>query len=301
MSAKSWFKFFYVGLMWGTSFLWIKIGLQAFQPLAHTTLRIAVAVAGLFLFSLKSHPWKYFRENWKELTILGMINIAIPFVLLTYSQQSISSSLGSILNSTTPLFTIALAPWLLRDERWSAARLIGVGLGFTGVIVLVSGQSGASGINQVSGVLMMLGAALSYALAVIYARWKANDIPADIQAFGQNLVALLVIAPLTWVVEGPLQLPPFSLAWVSIIWIGIFSVFIGTILYFSLLKDAGPTRTSMAIYLYPLVGVFSGAVFLREPLDWRVFAGGLMILAGVAAVNTNWRFKLPGRSEKSSS
>lgn len=290
MSFKNWFRFVYVGVVWGSSFLWIKLGLEAFAPLTHTALRIFIALIALILFSLSLKPLQTLKQNWKSLAILGVLNVAIPFVLITYSQQSISSAMGSILNSTTPLFTMALAPLFVREERWTFVRVLGVLLGFAGVVVLVSGQLSGGGSAMLWGALMMLVAGLSYALAVIYARCKTHAVPVGVEVLGQNLTALLIIAPLALTFEGVPVLPAwadFPLAWASIFWMGIICIFIGTILFFALLKEVGPTRTSMTTYLYPLVGVLAGAVFLRESLDWRTFVGGGMILAGVVVANTN--------------
>jgi drug/metabolite transporter (DMT)-like permease len=285
LTGKSWLKFSYLGIVWGATFLWIKVGLEELAPLTFTALRLGVAVFGLFMLLLILRPSRPRLSNLGDFLVLGVFNIALPFALITWSEQHISSGLASILNSTAPLFTMFLAAIFVLDDRISLAKAAGLLVGFGGVILLVSNELGSGFGDFQLGQVGMLAASLSYSIAIIYARRRTFKLAPVVQALGQNVFANLVIWSAALSFEGPFVLPKLPLTWLAIVWLGIMATCFGTVLYYSLLSEVGPTRTTLVTYLFPLVGVFLGVIFLNEALNWQMIVGGLLIISGVVVVN----------------
>ena len=139
MSAKNWLKFILLGTIWGSSFLWIKIALQEVGPITLVVFRAGFATLGLLVVALVTRP-KIRKEDIWILAVLAFFNVTVPFVLISWSETHISSGMASILNSTVPLFTILIAPVVLAEERLTGRRIVGLLVGFAGVIVLMSNQ-----------------------------------------------------------------------------------------------------------------------------------------------------------------
>lgn len=291
MTLKAWFKFLYLGIVWGATFLWIKIGLEELTPLTFTALRLSVALTGLFILLLMTRPRLPKLANGWDFLVLGIFNIALPFLLITWSEQHVTSGMAAVLNSTAPLFTMLLAQIFVRDDRITLPKALGLLAGFAGVVVLVSDELGAAMSGERWGQLGVLAASLSYAVAIIFARRRTFDLAPVVQALGQNFFANLTVWGLALGLEGSLRLPRLPMTWLAILWLGIMATCIGTVLYYGLLKEVGPTRTTLVTYLFPLVGVVLGVIFLQEALDWRILLGGVLILSGIAIVNSriSWR------------
>lgn len=285
MSLKSWLKFIALGILWGSSFFWIKIGIQEVSPFTLVAFRILFAFIGLtgmmVVFRIPFPP----RRWWGHFLVMGLFNLVVPFILVAWSEQHIPSGLASILNSIVPLFTILLAPFFIPDDRWSLPKLFGLLVGFIGVVILMSDRvEGAS--NYTLGIITMLFGALSYAVAAVYGRWKMRELSTEIQAFGQMLMAVLIIWPVTLAVDVPFVLPHLPMTWLAALWMGFLGSAAGTLMFFSLLSEVGPTRTTLTSYIFPLVGVLLGTLALDEAVTWRLLAGGGLIISGVVIVNT---------------
>ncbi len=285
MPIKSWWKFIYLGVVWGATFLWLKIALGELGPLTLNAMRLTVASLGLLAIArMTRSPWPG-RKYLPAMAFLGVFNIALPFALITWSEIYITTGLASILNSTVPLFTILLAVFFVPDDRFSLARGAGLALGFGGVVLLVSDKLG-NGLSAVAwGAGVMLLASLSYAVAAVYARRKMQAVAPAMVAFGQSIFANLALWPLALIFESPIHLPQRPLTWLALVWLGIAATGIGTALYYFLLREVGPTRTTLTTYIFPLVGVLLGWMFLSEQPDWRLVVGGLLVISGVALVN----------------
>lgn len=285
MSAKDWFKFLFLGLVWGSSFLWIKLALAEVSPFVLVMFRTGFAFLGLVgvSFLLKTRITR--KDLWKYL-VLGLFNVAIPFVLISWAETHISSGMAAILNSTVPLFTIILAPLFLVEEKFTLRTLAGLILGFGGVVVLASNELGGSDSLGGLGILGMLTAAVFYAGSGIFARLMTRGMRPDAQAVGQMGAAFAFILPTTLLVDSPLHLPSLPLTLTALIWLGIMGSCLSTLVWFSLLNSVGPTRTSMTTYMFPLVGVLLGWIFLKEIPDWRLVVGGLLVIVAVVIVNT---------------
>lgn len=258
--------------------------------------RLLASLTGLFIIA---HIYKVklpLRTHWKPFAFLGIFNIALPFVLVTISEQYISSGMASILNSTVPFFTIILLPLFVPQESISVKQALGLLVGFVGVVVLVSDR--LTGVLQTFnwGWLLVLIASVSYAIAAVFARRVTVGMHPAAQALGQNIVANLAVWPLAFILEGPITLPRQPMTWISILWLGLMATAVGTFFYYSLMNQVGATRTTLTTYVFPLVGVILGILILDERLDWRLLTGGILVIAGVAIVNL--RINWAGRQKK---
>jgi drug/metabolite transporter (DMT)-like permease len=159
-------------------------------------------------------------------------------------------------------------------------------IGFGGVVVLASNELGGSDAQGGLGILGMLIAAILYAISGIFARQMTRGMRPEAQSVGQMGAAFAYILPTTLIVETPLHLPTQTLTIVALVWLGIMGSCISTLVWFSLLNSVGPTRTSMTTYMFPLVGVLLGWIFLQEIPDWRLVVGGILVIAAVVIVNT---------------
>jgi drug/metabolite transporter (DMT)-like permease len=275
--------------MWGSSYLFIKLAVDSFGTFTLITLRLLIGAAFLWLVLLASRtPLPRDRRAYGHLIVMGIINIAIPFGLITWAEQSVDSALAAILNSTVPLMVIVIAPLFLPDEPIRLNGLVGLAVGFIGVVLIVSpGLVGAAG--TLTGQLALLGSSLSYAVGNVYARRNVRGLPPMIPAVLQVTVALVVVGLLALALERPWETSrPDLEGWFSIVWLGIFGSGLAYLAYFRLLSRWGATRTALVAYLLPVVGIVLGYLVRREPIDLSLIAGTVLVIAGVALVNGRW-------------
>lgn len=285
MSLINWFKFVLLGIVWGSSFLWIKIAVTEVGPFTLVSWRAFLALLGTVVVVVWRRSIFPIRKKAGVFLFLGIINMAVPFVLISWAEKFIPSGLASVLNSTVPLFTLVIAAVFLPDERMTARRGAGLLLGFGGVVVLMSNQLGEGFGDYQTGILAMLVGALCYGAGAVFARKKAYGLSPEAQSLGQLLIAFAVILPGAVGFEGSMLVPQLAITWLALLWLGLLGSCLALLLYFDLIQQVGATRASMTTYIFPLVGVLLGAVFLGEHPDWRLLAGAVMIIAGVWAVN----------------
>ncbi len=301
MSGKDWLRFWLLSLVWGTSFLWIKIAVSEVGPLVLVGFRALIGALGLLgvLAAGKELQggWSRLRPWLGAFALVGLINIVVPFVLISWSEQYIPSGIASILNSTTPLFSMILATVFLRSERLTLARLAGLVVGFGGVVLMFLPEifSGSAQRPNLAGQAAMLVAALSYAGGGILVRLKGGGLPSNVQAFLQLASASLIVWAAALGFEHPLVLPALPLTWLALLWLGLLGSCLAYILYFSLIHSIGPVRASTVTYVLPLIGVLLGAVFLGEQLTWTAVAGGGLILSGIWVMNLKPRANINHR------
>jgi drug/metabolite transporter (DMT)-like permease len=285
LSAKNWLKFVILGLVWGSSFLWIKLALGEVGPFTLVFFRAGIAFTGLAVVWIVKRIKLDRRDLWK-FTLIGVFNHALPIVLISWSEKHISSGLAAILNSTVPLFTILIAPFFLSDERITLKRALGLVVGFAGVIVLASNDISTSDSMSGIGIITMLIAAACYAASGVFARKMMAGIRHEAQSIGQMGMAFCVMIPATFIAESPFHMPTHPITWVALIWLGLLGSSITLLIWFSLLNSVGPTKTSMTTYMFPLMGVLLGWIFLREVPDWRLLVGGVLVILAVVIVNS---------------
>jgi drug/metabolite transporter (DMT)-like permease len=287
-TRTDWIIFLALGFMWGSSYLFIKLAVDSFGTFTLIGLRLLIGAAFLWIV-LRASRTALPRERrvYGHLIVMSVINIAIPFFLITWAEQSVDSALAAILNATVPLFVIVLAPLFLPDEPIRLNGILGLAIGFVGVVLIVSpGLTAAAG--TVPGQLALLGSSISYAIGNVYARRNIQGQPPMIPAVFQVTFALLIVGLLAVVLERPWTATPDAEAWFSVVWLGILGSGMAYLAYFRLLLTWGATRTALVAYLLPVVGIVLGFLVLREPIDASLLAGTALVIAGVALVNGRW-------------
>src|SRR6476659_2948858 len=293
MNARSnridWAVFLALGFMWGSSYLFIKLAVDDFGTFTLVALRLVVGALLLWAVVRVAHqPLPRDRRAYGHLLVMAIINITIPFALITWAEQSVDSALAAILNSTVPLFVLVIAPAFLRDDPIRVNRLVGLAVGFLGVVLIVSpGLVGTAG--TVPGMVALLGASVSYACGNVYARRNVRGLAPMIPAVFQVTFALVIVGILALVLERPWETArPDTQAWLSVIWLGILGSGTAYLAYFRLLSKWGATRTALVAYLLPIVGIVLGALVLQEPIGPALIVGTALVTAGVALVNGRW-------------
>jgi drug/metabolite transporter (DMT)-like permease len=287
MTGRQWFIFGVLGAVWGSSFFWIKIALVETGPFTLVGWRLLFGVLGMIVVILLTRPaFPRQPQVYLNLIILGLTNTAVPFVLITWGEVSIDSAIASILNSTVPLFTLVIAHLFLQDDRITLPRVAGLLTGFAGVVLLLSRNLGPQGADQgLLGQGAVLAASLSYAASGVFARRTLRQVSPYVQAFVPLLVADLFVWSAALALETPASLPRLPLTWLALIWLGLLGSCLAYVIYFTLLHSVGPTKATMVTYLLPLVGVALGVGFLQEQFDFRLAAGCLLVIGGIAVVN----------------
>jgi drug/metabolite transporter (DMT)-like permease len=287
MKPRDWVTFWTLGLIWGSSFLWIKIALGDVGPFTLVAWRLLIGVVGLAVVVWLRRPaFPRDRRTYGMLALLGLTNTALPFLLITWGETRIDSAVASILNGTVPLFAMVIAHFALEDDRITRARIAGLILGFVGVVVLMSADLAPGGLARGGlGQLAVLLAAVLYAFSGVFARKNLHGLSPVVQAFLPLIVADLFIWTGAIAVEAPQVVPTTRLAWFALLWLGLLGSCTAYLLYFSLLHRVGPTRTTMVTYVFPVVGLILGIVFLHEPLTPSLLIGSAMVVGGILVVN----------------
>jgi len=296
MKTKDWLLFTFVGLIWGTSFLWIKIAVQEVSPFVLVSFRTLFAALGLVVYLLIDRkarmPWKEIAPRLPVFIVLGLVNVAIPWLLISWAEMHIESGVASILNATMPLWTIIIAPLVISDDKITLPKLAGLATGFIGVVLLFLPSIGKGWSTNLLGQSAVLGATLCYASATIFARKKAHGLNPQTQTFLQFTMSTLIVWSLTLGIEKQITLPALPITWLALLWLGLLGSGFAYIIYFSLLHRLGPTRLSMVTYIPPVVGVLLGIIFLGEAFHWQALVGALLILSGISIVNLKSKEKL---------
>ncbi|HUV16007.1 MAG TPA: EamA family transporter [Pelolinea sp.] len=290
MKSKDWLLFWFLGIVWGTSFLWIKIGVKELSPVllvGYRTLFASIGLGFIWLLTKKNYTlkWQEVRGRLFDFFLMGAFNIAIPWMMFSWAGQFIDSGVSSILNSAMPLFTILISPIFISDDRITMPKVAGLITGFVGVVILMSPGIREGWTSSLAGQAVALMATVFYAIGTVYARKKGHGLPAQLQAFLQLSMGSLIIWIVALFIEHPITLPQLPITWVATLWLGLLGSCLAYIIYFKLLHEIGPTRMSMVTYIPPLVGVLLGVVFLGERFYWQALFGALLILSGISIVN----------------
>jgi len=298
-SRLDWILFVLLGFIWGSSYLFIKIGVEAgLAPFTLVMLRLLIGFGLLSaVVAAAREPLPREARTYGHLVVLGIISIALPFSLITWAEQRVDSTLASILASAIPLFVIVIAAFALRDERITANRLAGLAIGFAGVAILVGLDVGALADGDLVAKLALVGAAISYASGGVYARRFLHGLRPMIPALLQDGFALVIMTVLAFSFERPLETEFSPEVLVSVVWLGLLGSGIAYLLFFRILARWGATRTSLVAYLMPVFGIALGAAVLSERVDASLLAGAGLVIGGIALVNAppDWRSRLARR------
>jgi drug/metabolite transporter (DMT)-like permease len=285
VKAKHWFVFILLGAIWSSSFMWIKIAVQEIGPMTLVAFRVLFGLLfGVAMIFIQKVQLPRSPKDWTPLLVLGITNVAIPFFLISWGEQEIDSAVAAILDATVPLFTILIAHYLLHDDKMTVSKVLGLLMGFAGVIILMSKDIGDS-LGSVLGQLAVVLASAFYAGSAVYARKTTEETPGILRSAGPLVSATAVMWLATFLVESPLEIPQLGITWIALLFLGILGSGVAFIMAYYLIHEIGPTRTSMVTYLFPLGGVILGVAFLDEPLSWQLLAGAVLIILSLAVAN----------------
>jgi drug/metabolite transporter (DMT)-like permease len=295
-----WLLFILLGFFWGSSYLFIKIGVDAgLQPFTLVALRLLVGLsllATVVALAREELPRRF--QTYGHLVVMGLLSVALPFSLITWAEQSVDSTIAAVLNSTVPLFAIVIAAVVLRDEPITVNRLAGLAIGFIGVAVLVGFNPADVAGGDTTAELALIGSSISYAAGAVYARRMVHGLRPMIPALFQVAFAFVMTAVLAFIFERPIDIPMRPDAILAVVWLGLLGSGAAYLVFFRLLGRWGATRTSLVAYLLPVYGLVLGAVVLSEPVDTRLILGTVLVIGGIALVNSRWGARrLFGRDE----
>ena len=289
MGPSEWAMLLLLSVLWGGAFFFIDVAVESVAPFTLVLLRVLLGAAILLLVLLiggRGLPFE--RRMWGPFLVLALLNNAIPFSLFAWGQQHIASGLASILNATSPLWAVLVAHAFTDDEKATPLKLLGVAVGFSGVVLMIGGDLlldiGSAGLLAQ---LACLAATLCYALAGVHARrFRTMGVPPIAVSAGQLCASVLVMLPMVLLFEPPWQsAAPSASGWAAIAALGIFSTAIAYILYFRLIDRAGATNAILVTFLIPATAILLGALVLGEQLALRHFLGMGLIGLGLAAID----------------
>lgn len=272
---------------WGPSFLFIKLAIEEIPPLTLVACRLLLGGIMVYAFlRVKGESLWPFRAYWPHFVIMAIFACSLPFLLISFGEIYISSSLAAITNSTTPVCTIILAHFFIDSERMTPKKAVGVALGFTGVFIvflptLLEKDPGSS-----FGAFLVFLSAISYAIAMVYSKKNLQGVVPLVAAAAQLLIAALCLIPLALVIEQPYLLPmPSPKAVGAVLGLAILGTAIAFPVYYAVIRLAGASAVSTSTLLFPIIGVFLGVTVLGEQIYWNAYFGSAIILLGLLLSN----------------
>jgi drug/metabolite transporter (DMT)-like permease len=275
---------FLLAALWGSSYVFIKIAVVTITPITFVAARVTISAAAMLIYlRLIDIRLPADRGSWFLISLVGVTGNTFALLFLTWGVRAIDSGLAATLLATVPLFTMLIAHLFLANERLTARNLIGIVIGFSGMIILAWPTLFLERSGSLLGQLLVVLASLSYAVSfVVAARVKQVDPTAA--ATGSIIAAAATMIPISLVWDQPWNLTPSTEALWSLALVSLFGTAAAQILFFLLVHRAGATFMSVSGYLVPLIGVLLGAVALGERPDIFAFVALVLILGGVAMV-----------------
>lgn len=297
MRSWAWVSFLILSVVWGSSFMLIRIGVEEIPPSQLVFIRTLIAAIGLNLVMLlrgKRLPTD--AATLRTLFIIGFFNGTIPYLLIAIGEQTITSSLASVIQAVVPMFSLIIAHFALPDEHITPNKVIGIVLGFIGVLILVVRPEDASKQNDVWGAIAIIIASFSYASATVYTRrtvtGRLDPIVIAAGTFIPATLFALMFMVLEPLVGGQPALDIFALetgVWASALMLGFFNTFIAYLFFYYIVQQLGAFRASNVTYVVPVVAILLGWLVLNEIPDTRFAVGALLIFAGIAVINVPMR------------
>jgi drug/metabolite transporter (DMT)-like permease len=286
-AGVDWLVFGLLGFFWGSSYLFIKIGVDAgLTPFTLVMLRLLFGSALLWtvvLIARERLPRE--RRFYAHISVVGFFGIALPFVLITFAETSVDSSLAAVLTAPVPLFVIPFAALLLPDEGITLNKVVGVLIGLVGVVVLVGFDPAQLGTSDFFAEIVLIGAAISYAIGGVYARRFVTGYRPMIPALFEVFTAFIMVTVLGFLLERPLETVFTPEALISVVWLGLVGSGLAFLAFFRLLGRWGAARTSLVAYLLPVWGIILGVAVLGEQIPPQLLLGTALIIGGIAIVN----------------
>src|SRR5467141_101909 len=301
IDARDWSLLAVLSMLWGGSFFFNGVVLKELPPLTVVLLRVALA-AMILLPVLRAYQIRFpvGLSGWKPLFAIALLNNVLPFSLIVIGQTYIPSGLASILNATTPLFTV-LVMAAAGDEKLHARRVVGIVTGLIGVIILhgqdAHGQELGFQSGEGIGILLCLAAAFSYGLSALYARRKLSDSPPLATATFQMLASSLMMTVIAAIFERPWQLSmPGVTTWLAVIGLAALSTALAYIVFFQILRRSGSTNVMLVTLLIPVTAILLGYLVLGESISLREIIGALVIGSALLLMDGRVLKLIPGFS-----
>lgn len=275
MTPRGWFLLVSLGVIWGIPYLFIKIAVETFSPGALLFLRVALAGIILLPIVIARGQLGSLRGHWRWVIAFALVEMAFTWIALNWAEQRITSSLAALLIALVPIVTAILARFVGLDDRLTGSRVIGLIIGFAGVGVLVGFDLTGSDLPALAAMVIVV---LGYALGPIIVDRKLGELPSlavIAAAMAVNTILFAPIAVLTWPTE-----PIPASAWVSVLILGAICSALAFIVFFALIAEVGPSRTTLITYINPVVAVVLGILILSEPLTLGMVAALPLILLG---------------------
>ncbi|HEY6541840.1 MAG TPA: DMT family transporter [Ktedonobacteraceae bacterium] len=278
MTRKGWLLFAAMSVFWGIPYFFIKIAVGELDPVVVVFARVGIASLALLPVAIQSGVLRKFRKKWPIIAAFAFIQIIAPFLLITYGEKHIASSLTSLLIAADPLLVALFALRMDSSERVGGLRLVGLLVGMVGVIVLLGLDVGGDA-QRLLGAVFVLVATMCYALSVLILK---RPTIASLPRLGVVTIACttsaIVLLPLA-VTHLPARPPSFSVI-ASLVVLGLVCTALAYLAYFALIAEVGASRATVITYVNPVVSVFLGVLVLGEPLNAAIIAGFLLIIAG---------------------
>ncbi|GMB80638.1 DMT family transporter [Shinella zoogloeoides] len=290
MNIQTWGLLALLGMIWGGSFFFARVAVAHVPPATLVLLRVGIAALALhFYIAGRFDIYPTLRARWREFLLLGLINNAVPHLLIFLGQTQIGAGLASILNATTPIFTVLIANSMTVDEKLSPQKIAGCLIGLLGTAVLIGPRALApftgDGGPPLWAVILPVFAAISYGLAATYGK-RFRGIAPPVTAAGQLTAATLLVLPVSLVADSPWQLPlPPLPAILAVLALALLSTAYGYILFFRIMAAAGATNTSLVTLLVPPSAILAGMLFLGERLTPLGMLGMALVLMGLVVLD----------------
>lgn len=292
MGLFEWALLLILSIIWGGSFFFNGVALRELPPMLVVYGRVLIGCIGLVaVIGFTGQTVRPYLHRWRQILVVGVLNTAVPFSLIVWGQQHITSGLAAVINATTPAFTILLAHFITRDEHASMRKFIGAAVGLGGVATLIGLDALAGFGDHILGQAAVMGAALCYGFSGSYAR-RLHGVPPTVLACGQLLSSTLVLTPLVLYVTEPWALPMPSLDVLgAVVGLGLVCSTLAYLIFFRLLTTVGVTNISLVTLLIPLSASSLGMAFLDEPFTWRLVAGMAIICLAAALIDGRIKFR----------
>jgi drug/metabolite transporter (DMT)-like permease len=304
-NQRAWIGFWALAFIWGSSFLFIRIGVEQLSTFQLVFIRTGIAAVGLnIVVYSRGKRLPTDRAGVRDVAILGIVNTVIPFALITWGEKSIESGLAAVLQATAALFTMIVAHFAFADERVTRRTVAGLVVGFAGVVVLASRTTAGDAISadarlQVLGQMAIVAASFCYAVGGVYSR-KAiqRRLEPMIAAAGAMTVTAVISGVLAYAAPLMGGAAPVALASLTphvlgaILTLGVLNTFVAYLIFYATIETLGAARASMVTYVIPAVGLTLGALFLDEPVDLRLLTGAAMIVGSIGICSSARRSTL---------
>lgn len=302
---RAWLGFWILTLVWGSSFLFIRIGVEQLSTFQVVFARTGIAAIGLNLIVLlRGRRLPTDRAGLRDILVVAIVNTVIPFGLITWGEQTVESGLAAVLQGTAALFTMVVAHFAFHDEKITTQKVAGLAVGFGGLLVLASRSAagevgGGDAVKHLLGQLAIVLACFCYALGATYSR-KAiqNRMEPIVLSAGAMAATAIISGALCYTL--PLLGGPAPAPWASltprvagaILALGLINTFVAYLIFYSIVLILGAGRVSMVTYVIPAIGLALGTIFLDERVDLRLLLGATLIVGSVGIVNLKlgrWR------------